>query len=641
MNIQSAAFAYRNLKAAIAELFRLDITNSHAPSFYIEQRSGRKSIVTVVSDFFLGFSSEDRARAILEALKATRGAEALSNVTLTIGVTRNEYFDMEDRSNEAAPTTVREFSSWYVGRPGPSQSQLIPDRLHSDSLDWAVRHLVKHGDTDVFPVQMEFEAILHCWREVRGIFLNIDFGRHLPQTPLTLPIPKADGSFRLCHQLDPIDAIFYAAAVKEAALGIEIGRLPRDSETVFSFRHSAVSTDGFFDGSTSWGDFNAASKNLLLRSDYRYVLTIDIADFYNQISLQRLASALQESGMDAERVLNLCSFISNLNGKNDRGIPVGPHASALLAEAFLNDLDAFLLRNGRRFQRYIDDIRVFCQSYEEGVLVLYELTRYLSTSLQLTLQSHKTRILRAETFLRSRDSEIHAETESAHQQAGFDALIEELGELEYGVEDEHYELMEDEVTDAVLHELFSYSLSGPDFNLGLSRHLLRRATSRATGALKDECLARIEDLVPVIREVGRYLYSIRHSLTDRDGMLLLRFASNSFHAKIPFVREWLLYMFRFMPLSQQMSFENFAGDWRISVGYRLDAALASRFRDVNWARNALARWREFRGSDRRAVIACGAILSVEERKYWEREISQNGDVVDFCVARSYLGTSND
>ncbi len=37
------------------------------------------------------------------------------------------------------------------------------DQLQPESLDWAFTHTQRFGDTDIFPVPFEYEAIKHSW----------------------------------------------------------------------------------------------------------------------------------------------------------------------------------------------------------------------------------------------------------------------------------------------------------------------------------------------------------------------------------------------------------------------------------------------------------------------------------------------
>lgn len=48
------------------------------------------------------------------------------------------------------------------------------DTLSSDSLDWALTHISRFGDTDIFPVPFEFDAIKHGWNWIKAELEKID-----------------------------------------------------------------------------------------------------------------------------------------------------------------------------------------------------------------------------------------------------------------------------------------------------------------------------------------------------------------------------------------------------------------------------------------------------------------------------------
>lgn len=39
--------------------------------------------------------------------------------------------------------------------------------LKANSLNWALEHALRYGDTDVFPLPFEYDAIQHDWTELR------------------------------------------------------------------------------------------------------------------------------------------------------------------------------------------------------------------------------------------------------------------------------------------------------------------------------------------------------------------------------------------------------------------------------------------------------------------------------------------
>ena len=54
----------------------------------------------------------------------------------------------------------------------------MADRLRQDSLDWALTHIRRFGDTDLFPMPFEYDAIAHCWELVRSHLLKQDLATY-------------------------------------------------------------------------------------------------------------------------------------------------------------------------------------------------------------------------------------------------------------------------------------------------------------------------------------------------------------------------------------------------------------------------------------------------------------------------------
>jgi len=126
------------------------------------------------------------------------------------------------------------------------------------------------------------------------------------------------------------------------------------------------SNGSFFPPKSGWPDFHQKSEELANSGEYSHVLVADIVDFYNQVYVHRVENALEAATVAGERAKNIERFLLLLNAKQSRGLPVGPIFSILLAEAALNDVDTFLLREGAPHIRYVDDFRVFCRSRKEG-----------------------------------------------------------------------------------------------------------------------------------------------------------------------------------------------------------------------------------------------------------------------------------
>ena len=216
------------------------------------------------------------------------------------------------------------------------------DQIHSSSLDWALTHITRFGDTDLFPLPLEFSAIRHAWSWLRPSLESTDLKKYRTRARTRMLVPKPGGGFRVATQLDPLDAIVYAALVYEAAPRIEAGRIPRSRSIVFSYRVEADSKGQLFAIDGGWADYQAKSTELASSDEFKYVLLADLADFYNQIYHHRVSNALEAAGIPSERSQNVEAFLSSLTAKQSRGLPVGPSASIVLAEASLTDVDDFL-----------------------------------------------------------------------------------------------------------------------------------------------------------------------------------------------------------------------------------------------------------------------------------------------------------
>ena len=101
--------------------------------------------------------------------------------------------------------------------------------------------------------------------------------------------------------------------------------------------------------------------------------------------------------MSTDLADDLEDFLTRLNGGVSRGVPVGPVASVIMAEAVLMDVDAFLIERGVSHTRYVDDFRIFSNSREDLRKLLSELILYLHSNHRLVLSSDKTEILPTES----------------------------------------------------------------------------------------------------------------------------------------------------------------------------------------------------------------------------------------------------
>src|SRR2546429_3480584 len=213
--------------------------------------------------------------------------------------------------------------------------------VQPESLDWALNHALKFGDTTMFPLPFEYEAIQHDWANLRGVLETHDVLQWIVRPHRTMLSPKTRHGFRVITQLDPLDFLIYASLVKEIADDIEAIRTSRD--TVFSFRTLITAGGQLFDPSIRFEDFRERSREIVSSdATISHVVLTDIADFYPRIYSHRLQGALNSATTKSSHVTAIMRLLSGWNGRESFGIPVGNAPSRLLAEASIVDVDEAL-----------------------------------------------------------------------------------------------------------------------------------------------------------------------------------------------------------------------------------------------------------------------------------------------------------
>ena len=272
------------------------------------------------------------------------------------------------------------------------------DTLRVDSLNWAATHLLRFGDTDVLPVPFEFQAIRAYQPDVVAQLSSIDLETHRTRAYVRVLTPKYPMGFRVISQLDPIDTLIVSALAYEASGAIEAFRASPELKIACSHRLSPQADGGLFSSDSGWLDFHQRSAELGNLDWVSYVLCADIADFYNQAYHHRIENALEAAGVPPLRAKNVERLLSSLTAGTSRGIPVGPSGSAVLAEACLADVDAFLQRKRIVHTRFVDDFRIFAPSHGAAIKALHDLTEYLYNTHRLSLQGSKTKVLTLAKF---------------------------------------------------------------------------------------------------------------------------------------------------------------------------------------------------------------------------------------------------
>ncbi len=189
--------------------------------------------------------------------------------------------------------------------------------LSPESLDWAITHLWKYGDTDLFPIPFEFGLFRKHWATVRPELERIDIGAHQWGSARQIIVQKDEVAFRRTTQFDPLDAILFASIIYEIGKFIEKHRIKRSKNVVFSYRFSPTKKGRLYRTERGWNQFWENSKTLA--SAHEYVVVSDITDFYNQIYHHEVENQLQAAKVQEPFIKAIMNLLRSVTQKVSRG----------------------------------------------------------------------------------------------------------------------------------------------------------------------------------------------------------------------------------------------------------------------------------------------------------------------------------
>lgn len=518
----------------------------------------------------------------------------------------------------------------------------VADSVSLTSLDWSLQHIRVHSDTDLFPRPFEIDCVAADRPRLRTFLASVDLETYRPARKRVVPVPKASHGFRMCSQLELLDCILITAALHEHSSVIEAKRFPQSRNVVFSNRILPDAQGTLFDNSVGWKQYQATSKELCLSNEYTHVLLTDISDFYNQLSLHQVENALESAGVDYIRSTNIEDFFISLNAKHSRGLPVGPNASRILSELAINDVDDFISSQGFLHVRYVDDIRIFCRSYADAWTILESLYKYLYTTHRLTLQVRKTRILKADTFL---ENELDDPDEAESRLRAFleDTRVEELlaywremiREPYVSLSQDDLDNIRDESRRESIANLWDFAFNAGEIDYMLVKHLLIRSRSLRSNILLSRVLENFPLLMPVFKEVVRYLIAVKRSFNQSQRSELSRGIQNSAMSRLEYIKLWLQELYLEAPEAVGEEFARAQLEaMSSSLGKRALALWARKHSERTWVAAKKETWASEHPDTRRALIYAATALARREREFWLAQVVESGDHMDIAVANA-------
>ena len=135
-------------------------------------------------------------------------------------------------------------------------------------------------------------------------------------------------------------------------------------------------------------------RHLCIKEENRFVVRLDIDDFFNHVDHEILSKRLKGITQDPEihRLVMLCVKMGAVSKDNDwkesdEGLHQGAILSPCLANLYLHSFDQFVLNITKGYVRYADDFVILMPDRESADRMLANAGRYLKQRLHATLNT--------------------------------------------------------------------------------------------------------------------------------------------------------------------------------------------------------------------------------------------------------------
>ncbi|MCH6256469.1 RNA-directed DNA polymerase [Puniceicoccaceae bacterium K14] len=497
--------------------------------------------------------------------------------------------------------------------------------LTRDSIKWAIDFVADHSDGDLFPKIKEIEAISAMTDFFINSVENKDLSSFAPKPNRRFIVPKDEKSYRQATQLHPQDSLLLSALVYQYGEQIEKRRLKKDQ--IYSYRFSPTSKDGLYCNNTSWSEF--WNKADLLAQQCDTILYADIADFYNQIYHHTVENQLIESGLPNQAIKWIISLLESTTVGVSRGIPIGPHAIHLIAEATLIPVDNSLMASGLNFIRYADDIIVFCSSEKDAKKSLSLMATTLDRQQRLMLQRHKTEIYQPNDFRVVCKGMIDDRPIDRNEEKLLSVIQKYTKGNPYetisykAISSKDWNLFTEKITSKIIDEY----LSKKNVDYIRLRWFYRRLTQVGHPGALTISLERLEQLSPCLANVCTYIASLQN-ISNEDwktiGSKLLGLLDEEEIKENEFFRLSILSLFTRNPYINH--FSKLAKAFSQSDSFARREILLSAYENgaVDWIREHKESCENMDPWQRMALIYCSSKFPKDERKFFINRFKFSG-----------------
>ena len=240
--------------------------------------------------------------------------------------------------------------------------------------------------------------------------VNRGLGRYPPQSRIVRDIPKKGLPVRYSLETDFYDRFSYQAICTFLVKFFD----PLLSHRVLSHRHSVYGKKYLFQNRIEkWLTYEGVT--FTFKGDKKCLMVTDLANYYENIrskdilaAFEKLLPDVKATASEKQQIRNALGLLESCLERwslNDGfGLPQNRDASSFLANIVLNDIDKAMESSGYDYYRYVDDIRIICDTEDDAKKSLLDLIGNLRGR-GLNVNSAKTTILKHD----SPSDKIHAE----------------------------------------------------------------------------------------------------------------------------------------------------------------------------------------------------------------------------------------
>ncbi len=263
-------------------------------------------------------------------------------------------------------------------------SKLLEDIISLDNLERACRKVIRNGGSagiDKMSVQDLGKWFSTNWQTLQT---ELKTGSYNISPVKQVLIPKPKGGRRILGIPTVKDRLVQQAIHQKLSSIYE----EEFSPTSYGFRPGR-------------GTMNATIQlSHYLSQDKTYIVDIDMAKFFDEVSHERLMSRLSQRIADKGLLRLIHDYLKagilahGLVSQRIKGTPQGSPLSPLLSNIVLDELDMELSQRGHHYVRYADDLVIVVGSLQAAERVKSSITRYIEENLKLKVNESKSRICR-------------------------------------------------------------------------------------------------------------------------------------------------------------------------------------------------------------------------------------------------------